>query len=89
MAGCFGLHVMIATLLFVIVILLLPGGAPFIARLCTIALYLIGCVIAYTIWGRAFIWVAATFAFVIVGAFVYAFVSDFRKPRKRFLSGGR
>ena len=80
---------MIVALLIVIVILLLPGGVPFIARLCTVALYLVGCLIAYAIWGRAFIWVAATFAVVIVGAFVYAFVIDLRKPRKRFLTGGR
>lgn len=80
---------MIVALLIVIVILVLPGGAPFIARLCTVALFLVGCLFAYAIWGQGFIWVAATFAVVIVGAFVYAFLSDLRKPRKRLLSGGR
>jgi hypothetical protein len=80
---------MVVALLAVIVILLLPGGAHFIARLCTVALYLIGCVIAYAIWGPGFVWAVATFAVVIVGAFVHAFLSDLRKPRKRFLTGGR
>jgi hypothetical protein len=79
---------MIVTLLAVTVILLLPGGAPFLIRLCSAAAILIGLGAAFALWGPLAAWVVGGLAAFIAGAFVYAFVVELKKPRKRFLSGG-
>ena len=80
---------MVIALLSVIVILLLPGGAPFLMRLCSGALILIGLAIAYVLWGSAALWVVGGIAAFIAGAFIFALIRDLARPRKRLLSGDR
>lgn len=80
---------MVIALLSVIVILLLPGGGPFLMCLCSGALILLGLAIAYALWGAVALWVVGGLAAFIAGAFVYALIVELRRPRKRFLSGGR
>lgn len=80
---------MIVALLAVIVILLLPGGAPFIARLCTGILILIGLLCAHVLWGSVAFWVIGGVAVIVTGAFVYALIVELARPRRRYLSGGR
>lgn len=80
---------MVIALLSVIVILLLPGGAPFLMRLWSGALILIGLAIAYVLWGSAALWVVGGIAAFIAGAFIFALIRDLARPRKRLLSGDR
>jgi hypothetical protein len=80
---------MIIALLGAILILLLPGGAPFLMRLCSGALILMGLGIAYAFWGTVAVWIIGSFAAFIAGAFGYALINELSRPRKRFLSGGR
>lgn len=80
---------MVIALLSVIVILLLPGGAPFLMRLCSGALILIGLAIAYVLWGSAALWAVGGIAAFIAGAFIFALICDLARPRKRLLGGGR
>lgn len=79
---------MVIALLAVIVILLVPGGAPFLGRLCSAIVLLLSLGCAYALWGAPALWVVAGFAVIIAGAFVYAAVAELRRPRKRLLSGG-
>ena len=80
---------MLLALLSTIVILLLPGGAPFVMRLCSAALILLGLAIAYALWGSVALWVVGGLAAFIAGGFVYALIIELRRPRKRYLSGER
>lgn len=80
---------MTVVLLSVTVILLLPGGAPFLLRLCSGALILMALAIVYALWGTAALWVIGGLAAFVAGAFAYALVIELGRPRKRLLSGGR
>lgn len=80
---------MIAVLLSFIVVLLLPGGAPFLMRLCSGVLILMSLAIVYALYGTAAFWIIGGLAAVVAGAFVYALLMELMRPRKRLLSGGR
>lgn len=80
---------MTLALLSVIAILLLPGGAPFLMRLCSGALILMSLAIVYALYGPAALWIIGGLAAVVAGAFVYALLMELMRPRKRLLSGGR
>lgn len=78
----------VVPLVTVIVILLLPGGVPFLIRLCSATLIMLGLAIAYALWSSAALWAIGGLAAIVAGAFVYALVTGLSRPRKRFLSGG-
>lgn len=80
---------MLIALLSVIVILLLPGGAPFLMRLCSGAFILMSLGIVYALYGTAALWIICGLAAIVAGAFVYALFIELMRPRKRLLSGGR
>lgn len=80
---------MVIALLSVIVILLLPGGAPFLMRLCSGALILIGLAIAYVLWGSAALWVVGALAAIVAGAFFYTVIHDLARSQTRRSGGGR
>lgn len=58
---------MMIALLSVIVILLLPGGAPFLMRLCSGVLILMSLAIGYVLWGTAALWVIGGLAGFVAG----------------------
>lgn len=77
------------TLLIVMAILLLPGGVPFLMRLCSGTLVLLGLAVAYAHWGSAALWTVGVLSAMLAGAYIYALIIEVGRPRKRFLSGGR
>jgi hypothetical protein len=79
----------VAALLTVIVILLLPGGVPFLVRLCSMTLILLMLAVAYARWGSVALWTVGGLAAIIAGTFIYVLLIELGRPRKRFLSGGR
>lgn len=79
----------ITALLTVMAILLLPGGVPFLVRLYSGTLVLLGIAVAYAQWGSAVLWTVGALAAMLAGAFIYALIIEVGRPRKRFLSGGR
>lgn len=79
----------VVALLTVIVILLLLGGLPFLMRLCSAALILLGLTVAHALWSSAGIWAIGGVAASVAGVFIYALVNELSRPRKRFLSGGK
>ena len=80
---------MIVALLILIAILLMPGGAPFVARLWSAVCVAIGLAATYVLWGNALWWVMGAIGAVVLATFAYMLIHAVQRPRKRPFTGGR